>query len=74
MAADLLVRSAGTDFALLVAAVHGAVPALAHRRPDPGIDRDDEDEEADRPIGDPDEDEGLEDDEDEDDDEEPLQV
>ncbi len=66
--------SGTTDLAALLAAVRDALPARAHRRPDPGIDRDDDDEEADRPIGDPDEDEGLEDDEDEDDDEEPLQV
>ena len=47
------------------------VPCDAHRRPDPGIDNDD-DEETERPIGDPDDDEGV--DEDDDDDEEPLQV
>ncbi|MEP7182272.1 MAG: hypothetical protein ABI886_08810 [Betaproteobacteria bacterium] len=59
--------------ALIVAAVvAGSVPQAAHRRPDPGIDNDD-DEETERPIGDPDDDEGIEDD-DEDDDEEPLQV
>jgi len=66
--------AAGTDLAALLAAMRGVSPAIAHRRPDPGIDRDDEDEESDRPIGDPDEDEGVDEDEDDDDDEEPLQV
>jgi len=68
-----------TSIDVLAAAIAGtlapasAADLLDAHRPDPGID-DDEDE-GERPIGDPDDDdEGFDDDEDDDDDEEPLQV